>query len=74
MSDELDPLKDLARALGEQADLPVRKWHEDPRPGGSASVGPNDTIGSLELCWCGRPSGHDFAGKQDRAPHPRYPE
>ena len=70
---ELDPLKDLARALAELADLPVRKRKHEFKPGGSANVGPMETIAGPH-CWCGRPNGHDWVGRDDGAPHPRYPD
>lgn len=43
-----------------------------PAPhGGAASVKPEDTIGSLDDCWCGLPNGHDWPGKDRGAKHPR---
>jgi hypothetical protein len=31
-------------------------------------------IGSLEVCWCGKTSHHDWPGKEQGAPHPRTEE
>jgi len=43
-----------------------------PAPhGGSTSVSPDDTYGSLDLCWCGLPFDHDWPGKAGGARHPR---
>lgn len=28
-------------------------------------------LGSFGLCWCGEPGGHDWAGKEEKEPHPR---
>jgi hypothetical protein len=43
-----------------------------PAPhGGAAAVKPDDTIGSDDLCWCGRPAGHDWPGKDRGRKHPR---
>lgn len=39
--------------------------------GGSASVHPEDTLGSEDLCWCGQPAGHEWPGKQAGAHHPQ---
>lgn len=63
---ELDPA-DLVRALN--GDDP----REDERSQGTRTKD-LPTIGVLEDCWCGRPKGHDWLGKEDKAPHPRYPE
>ena len=63
---EMDPT-DLVRILNEQAGFP-------PRPdlrGGSANAGP--VIAVLDSCWCGQHYRHDWPGKEDGAPHPRYP-
>jgi hypothetical protein len=43
-----------------------------PTPhGGAASVTAEDTIGTEELCWCGRPAGHHWPGKSVGAKHPK---
>lgn len=65
---ELNPLRDLAAALAEQSDLP-----RFPRkvPGRRPSIGP--VIAVPDDCWCGRPIDHDWVGREDGAPHPRYP-
>jgi len=43
-----------------------------PAPhGGSVSVQPDDTAGSMDYCWCGLPYGHDWPGKAGGARHPR---
>jgi hypothetical protein len=69
---ELDPV-DLVRALNEASDLPG--YAQNSHMGGSASVGPRDTLGGLSgECWCGRVDGHDWAGKDRGYPHPRYPD
>lgn len=39
--------------------------------GGSQTVRPEQTAGSMDLCWCGRPFDHDWAGKSGGRPHPR---
>lgn len=67
---ELDP-KDLVRELNEQSDL--THWPEIPGPGGSKNITSEDGI-SVGGCWCGRPWPHDWLGRKDGAPHPRYPE
>jgi hypothetical protein len=69
---ELDAA-DLVRELNDQADFPTKPFPKRAEPGGSASVGPNDTIANLGACWCGQENGHDWPGKDDGAPHPRYP-
>lgn len=28
-------------------------------------------VGTLHVCWCGEPSGHDWPGKADGEAHPR---
>jgi hypothetical protein len=61
---ELDP-SDLVRALnGGDA-------RDSERSYGSRTV--IDSIGG-EDCWCGRPRDHDWLGKDEGAPHPRYPD
>jgi hypothetical protein len=66
----LDPERDLARALNECSDIkPYRK----PKPGGRANIGYRETI-AMDLCWCGREKDHDWTGREDGAPHPRYPD
>lgn len=43
-----------------------------PAPhGGSITVSPDDTAGSLDLCWCGLPFNHDWPGKALGRKHPR---
>lgn len=43
-----------------------------PAPhGGAATVKPDDTHGSIDLCWCGLPFDHDWKGKKGGAPHPK---
>src|SRR5215510_7678716 len=43
-----------------------------PAPhGGQASVRPEDTAGSHDLCWCGLPFDHDWPGKAEGSRHPR---
>lgn len=69
MTKELDAPKDLVRLLAEQSDARFRK--QNPPPGGSKNV--DFSIGGDD-CWCGRPSNHDWPGKEDRAPHPKYPD
>lgn len=66
---ELDPLKDLARSLAELSDLPRFK----PRVPAGGSASQFETI-ALDACWCGRHNGHDWIGREDGSPHPRYPE
>ena len=39
--------------------------------GGSKTVTRENTAGSMDLCWCGRPFDHDWAGKAGGRPHPR---
>lgn len=68
MSGELDPERDLVRTLNEKA-RPSRKR---AGPGGSKDNSP--TIAMNEGCWCGRPWNHAYPGKDEGAPHPRYPE
>ena len=66
---ELDPTE-LVRTLNEQGDFdrfPCRATK-----GGSASVGYEQTI-AMDLCWCGQAKDHDWPGKDDGGPHPRYP-
>lgn len=67
---ELHPLRDLAAAL---ADLCWRRPRVQSGPGGSKNVGPDQTIGSFEHCWCDQRLPHDWPGQADGAPHPRYP-
>ena len=62
----LDPIRDLARALGELADLPTRMHTDRPRSQGGRSL---DVLGGLG-CWCGLPSGHEWPGKGKGRPHP----
>jgi hypothetical protein len=71
---ELHPEHDLANALIDQGI--GRNRRQRPTRGGSVSVTPQDTdrISNLGNCWCGRPKDHDWVGKEDHAPHPRYPE
>jgi hypothetical protein len=43
-----------------------------PTPhGGSQTVRPTETLGTLDLCWCGEPKGHDWPGKRIGAKHPK---
>jgi hypothetical protein len=28
-------------------------------------------LGGFGLCWCHLPTGHDWPGKEEKAPHPR---
>lgn len=39
--------------------------------GGQATVKPEDTIGSDDDCWCGKPAGHDWPGKAQGRKHPK---
>lgn len=39
--------------------------------GGQATVSERDLIGSDEDCWCGRPAGHDWPGKDKGRKHPK---
>ena len=41
------------------------------RHGGSKSVTRDQISGSMDLCWCGQPFDHDWAGKSGGRPHPR---
>jgi hypothetical protein len=47
-----------------------RGTHPVPH-GGAATVKPEDTLGTVELCWCGLPAGHDWPGKTIGAKHPK---
>jgi hypothetical protein len=38
--------------------------------GGSQTVKPEDTLGSLNFCWCGLPKGHTWPGKFSKPPRP----
>jgi hypothetical protein len=70
---ELDPLKDMARALAEKAEgfpTPPRKTPA----GGAVHVPIEDVIANPDICWCGQPNGHDWTLKDLGAPHPRYPD
>ncbi len=51
-------------------DSAVRGVSQGPH-GGSASVRPEDTKGSLTYCWCGLPFDHDWPGKERGRKHPR---
>ena len=46
------------------------------KPGGAQTVKPEDTVGSMDLCWCGLPFDHDWPGKNANPPlrHPRNPD
>lgn len=70
----MDP-KDLVRELNDQSDVRDRASRRRP-VGGSASVTYKDTdaMANLDNCWCGRPVNHDWLGKDEGAPHPRYPD
>jgi hypothetical protein len=39
--------------------------------GGSQTVRPEDTAGSMDFCWCGQPFDHDWPGKADGRRHPK---
>jgi hypothetical protein len=39
--------------------------------GGSQTVKPEQTAGSMDLCWCGQPFDHDWPGKADGRRHPK---
>jgi hypothetical protein len=39
--------------------------------GGSQSVRPEQTAGSMDWCWCGQPFDHDWPGKADGRRHPK---
>jgi hypothetical protein len=41
------------------------------RHGGSKTVTRDQISGSMDLCWCGQPFDHDWAGKSDGRSHPR---
>lgn len=41
------------------------------RHGGAQTVRPEQTAGSMDLCWCGKPFDHDWAGKSGGRSHPR---
>jgi hypothetical protein len=70
VSDELD-LTDLVKALNEQSDFD--RFPPRLRPGGSYSVGVDQTFGAFGGCWCGDRYGHDWPGKEDGEPHPDTP-
>lgn len=42
-----------------------------PPHGGSRTVSPDQTLGTLSECWCGLPREHDWPGKDAGRPHPR---
>lgn len=60
---ELDPLKDLARALGEQADLPTRTNTGRRPKGGKVSCGPVIAAG---YDWEPMPGGGELNGVEDQ--------
>jgi hypothetical protein len=37
----------------------------------SAGVSLPKVLGAFGKCWCGLPTGHDWEGKEKKAPHPR---
>lgn len=39
--------------------------------GGNKTVSPDETAGSMDLCWCGLPFDHDWPGKSEGRRHPR---
>lgn len=67
MSRGLFPERDLLRALAEKTFGPSKPTPQTSSP---ATVGM--PIGTGD-CWCGQSSPHDWPGKADGAPHPRYP-
>lgn len=67
----LFPDKDLARALACKVFGPPKPVPSSSSP---ANVSPSSTLGSMDTCWCGRARDHDFPGRDEGAPHPRYPD
>lgn len=64
----LFPEQDMKRALDYKTFGPTKP---------SSAVSSPETCGpviGMSLCWCGREKGHDWLGKEDGDPHPRYPE
>ena len=47
----------------------IRNW--ETKKGGKENVTWKDTIGQIDLCWCGEEAGHDWTGKDEGEPHPR---
>lgn len=68
MSRGLFPDTDLLRSLAEKV---FGRAKPTPTSLSPDTAGP--TIGGSD-CWCGRPRGHDWLGREDGAPHPRYPD
>lgn len=33
--------------------------------------GPGQPLGALAVCWCGKPTNHDWDGKAEGAGHPK---
>lgn len=68
----LYPYLDLPRALAAKVRSLTPSRHQYPRRPPDPSE-KTETIGSPD-CWCGRPQNHDWVGRGEGAPHPRYPD
>jgi hypothetical protein len=55
------------RALRAIANSAKASWHRKPKK--PEIVLP--TLGTFQNCWCGKPNGHPWKGKEEGKPHPR---
>ena len=53
---------------------PAFRGLPSPPHGGTQTVTADQTLGLIDLCWCGGPKNHDWPGKNLGAPHPREEE
>lgn len=62
----------FAHLRDEDPDAYDARFRAVPSPGrgGAKHVGPEQTLGTEEFCWCSQPAGHDWPGKDSGVPHP----